>query len=428
MPMNDSHAAGATLGKHHPATTNIKPIYRLTRRVYHPWRWTTAPEPASMFTSTRIGRYILWNRPTSHDHNRFPGLPLAPASKARPLPDHPTPVRFGPVTLRGPAGPETTDLVPLLERTGTSALLVLSRGAVAFEWYGNGGGRHTPGRCFSVTKSFASALLGIAIAEGALGGLDATLADCLPELQNDPKGALSLRHLMEMRSGIRFVAGPLPWSDDAICYFSPDCRAAARRAPVTDPVGAFFHYNDYHLFLVGMMLERATGMPVQDFFARRLWQRIGAEYPASLTIDSRRCGFVHLESGLNATARDLAKFGQLYLQKGQWDGAQIVSADWVRDTTSPEGARRDPDWFRFYKDKPWGRVFASGRVFYKRFWWGHEVGPDDCDFFAMGALGQHIYVSPRHDTVIVRLSDRFPKGMWWPPVFRQLAEQASSAG
>jgi hypothetical protein len=71
-------------------------------------------------------------------------------------------------------------------------------------------------------------------------------------------------------------------------------------------------------------------------------------------------------------------------------------------------------------------VFATGRYFYKLFWWGFEAAPGDFDYFAMGALGQHVYVSPSCDTVVVRQSSRFPKGMWWPPVFRQLAEQAAS--
>lgn len=376
-------------------------------------------------SDTRLGRYLLGPRPTDRDHLRFPSVPLRPGAFVAGLPMAAEPFRFGTITLRLPNGLRRTELVPLLETTGTTALVVVTGGRVVLEWYGGGLAREVPGRVFSVTKSFASALVGAAIADGFLPGLEVTVAEVLPEFAARPTGRLSLRHLLEMRSGLRFRDGPQPWTDDAICYLSPDCRAAARRVPVTDPVGAAFHYNDYHPFLVGMMLERAVGVPIETYAEGRLWHRIGAAFPASLTIDSRRHGFVHLESGLNATALDLARFGLMMLRGGRVGSDQVLPADWVRLSTGPEGARRDPAWFARYAGKPWGRVFATGKYFYKLFWWGHEPEPGDADFFAMGALGAHLYVSPRLDTVIVRLSSRFPPGMWWPPVLRQLAKQAA---
>ncbi len=377
----------------------------------------------SILTATRFGRYVLWNRPTNGDHRRFPKVVLRPSATPFDFELADRPATFGLITTRSPAGQVSAPLETVLDRTGTTGLVVIAKGKLVYEHYANGGARETINRCFSVTKSFTSALLGIAVGDGRIATIDAPISEFLPELAGHRKGELTLRHLMEMRSGIRYVAGPLPWQDDAICYYSPDCRAAAMQAPVTDPVGRNFHYNDYHLFLAGMILERVMGEPVADIFERRLWQRIGAAYPASLSIDSQRHACVHLESGLNATALDLAKFGVLFLNHGQWRGEQIVPADWVGASTGPEGARRDPEWFSYYDRLPWGRVFAAGKTYYKHFWWGHEVSADEHDFFAMGALGQHIYVSPKHQVVIARLSERFPKGMWWPPVFRQMIEQ-----
>jgi len=140
-----------------------------------------------------------------------------------------------------------------------------------------------------------------------------------------------------------------------------------------------------------------------------------------------RAGVEHLESGLTARALDLAKFGLLYLQRGSWKGRQIVPASWVDATTSPAGARTDAAWFQYYRGKPWGRFLASGNVYYKRMWWGVKLDDDHHDYFAMGVLGQHVYVSPDTQTVIVRLSDRFPPGMWWPPLFRQIAQAVAAA-
>ncbi|SOC81681.1 CubicO group peptidase, beta-lactamase class C family [Ensifer adhaerens] len=372
--------------------------------------------------STRLGRFLRLRGVSNHDHLLLPSVALAAAEKPLPLPRSDKDVTFGAITTLGPKGTHETALESLLVDTGTTALVAVRDGSIVYEFYGNGGARETVNRCFSVTKSFTSALVGCAISEGLFAGLDETVGALLPALSGSPAGALTLRHLLEMRSGLRFVEGVMPWSDDAIVYLSPDCRAAALRAPVSDPVGAYFHYNDYHLMIVGMMLEKATGEPLQRYFERKLWQPIGAENRASLTVDSTAAGFAHMESGLNATAVDLAKFGQMFLDGGMVGGRQVVPADWVASSTGATGARRDPDWFRYYNGKPWGRVFASGKVFYKHFWWGYQHGDID-DFFAMGALGQHIYVSPKDRTVIVRLSERFPPGCWWPPIFRQIIEQ-----
>lgn len=228
-----------------------------------------------------------------------------------------------------------------------------------------------------------------------------------------------------MHSGIQFSEGVFPWSDEVKSYYSLNCRAAAFAARVTDPIGSFFHYNDYHPFLLALILEQATGESVSSFLERALWKRIGAQFPASVTYDSEVSRLEHMESGLNACALDLAKFGLVYLNRGTWLGTQVIPSAWVEESTSPAGARTDPEYFRYYRDRPWGPILSTGKYYYKYLWWGHRIGEAEHDYFAMGVLGQHIYVSPSTRVVIVRLSTRFPKGMWWIPVFRQLAQQAS---
>jgi CubicO group peptidase (beta-lactamase class C family) len=172
-----------------------------------------------------------------------------------------------------------------------------------------------------------------------------------------------------------------------------------------------------------LILERATGKRVTKWLQDQLWNPLGAEFPASMMVDrDDDHGLEHLESGLTATAIDLAKFGQFYLQEGIWQGKRLLPEGWVRDTTSPLGTRTDAEWFAYYRKRPWGRFLASGRVYYKRMWWGVRLDEKRYDYFAMGVLGEHVYVSPDTRTVIVRLSDRFPPGMWWPPVFRRIAE------
>ncbi|HEY8595618.1 MAG TPA: serine hydrolase [Devosiaceae bacterium] len=378
-----------------------------------------------MLTSTYLGRYALWFKATNSDHLRFPTVPVNPAATPRRLERRQSPVVFDPVTVRGQDGERKVPLDALVNDTGSTALLVLRDGEVLYERYANGGAVDRLNRCFSVTKSIGSALVGAAIRHGHIDDIDQTVGEFLPELRGERRGELTLRQLLEMQSGIRFREGVLPWQDDARTYYDPDCRRLTLGARIVDPVGEFFHYNNFCTFLIGMIVERATGETVDRFLERAIWQPIGAEHPASFLIDSGANRFVHLESGFNATAADLARFGLLYLEDGKVGGEQVLPPGWVDLSTTPEGRRTDQDYFRHYRKLPWGRPLSSGRYFYGLFWWGYLAGEAEHDYFAMGVLGEHIYVSPRHRTVIVRLSERFPPGMWWPPVFRQLAEQAS---
>jgi CubicO group peptidase (beta-lactamase class C family) len=372
-------------------------------------------------TSTYLGRYMTWLRPTNYDHFRMPqrGLTASPAPIALPL--HPANGLDQLPIPTGKADP-ALPLANVLTNTGTTALVVLHRGHVAWEYYPNGGSRERLNRCFSVTKSVASALVGAAVGDGLLGSVEEQIGRYLIELHDSPVGSLTIAHLLEMRSGIRFIEGVFPWNDEPRTYYATDMRSRLLRSELTDPVGSFFHYNDWHPLLISLILERTTGKSVTDWMQEKLWNPLGTEYPASMMVDRNDAsGLEHLESGLTATAIDLAKFGQLFLQDGVWGGQRLLPAGWVSSTTAPDSARTDAEWFAYYRDRPWGRFLKSGHIYYRRMWWGNRLDGAQYDFFAMGVLGQHIYVSPETQTVIVRLSDRFPPGIWWPPIFRQIA-------
>jgi CubicO group peptidase (beta-lactamase class C family) len=378
--------------------------------------------------TTYLGRYIFYNRPTNRDFERMPQRALRASASPQRLPEVAPAIDFARLPVRARRGEPPTALAPLLADTGTTALVVLDRGRLAWEHYPNAGSRERPNRCFSVTKSVASALVGMAVADGAIDSVQAPIGRWLPELRDPRARGLSIAHLLEMRSGIGFSEGLAPWRDEPRTYYADDLRQRVLERRVTDPVGAYFHYNDWHPLLLSLILERASGKRVTDLLQERLWDPLGCEYGASVMVDrSDGAGLEHLESGLTARALDLARFGQLYLQDGVWHGRRLLPAGWVEATTSPAGARSDADWFAYYRELPWGRFLAGGRIYYKRLWWGLRVDERRYDYFAMGVLGQHVYVSPDTQTVIVRLSDRFPPGMWWAPVLRQLAEAVAAA-
>ncbi len=373
-----------------------------------------------------LARLVLLNRPTNRDFERLPQRSLYASRTPQPWPDATKSTDLGALPVVPRRGEAAVELSTLLAESGTTALVVLRDGRLVWESYPNGGSRGRMNCCFSVTKSLASALVGVALGDQAIAALQAPIGRWLPELRDPRVAALTIEHLLEMRSGIRYTEGYWPWRDEPRVYYANDLRRRALDCRVTDPVGAFFHYNDWHPILLALLIERASGLRITDLVQQSLWDPLGCEHDASLAVDrADAAGLEHLEAGLNARALDLARFGQLVLQGGVWNGRRLLPEGWVEAMTTPVGARTDAAWYAHYQGRPWGRFLASGRVDYRRLWWGVRIDEERRDVFAMGVLGQHVYLSPDLGTVVVRMSDRFPPGLWWAPLLRRIAEAAA---
>ena len=350
-------------------------------------------------TADRYGasRAVAWLQADTGDIHRFPARPVAAGSEARELP-------LGAELLLAEAW-DVGDPGAFLERTRTAAFLVVHDGAIRYEWYRDDGGQDELRTSFSVAKSVVSTLVGLAVEDGAIGSIDDPITDHLPELlERDPRFArITIRDLLTMSSGLRYVERSLPWSDDARTYYATDLRAVALSARIDHPPGERFLYNNYNLLLEGMILERATGRRVADYLAERLWQPMQAEADASWSLDSERSGFEKMESGLNAVARDYARFGLLFADDGRVAGRQVVPEDWVRLATS-RGPETGP---------------SSG---YALHWWtGRFDGTPlpDGHVMAAGNHGQFVYVAPDQDVVVVRLGDAYGTDHW-PELFARV--------
>ena len=141
---------------------------------------------------------------------------------------------------------------------------------------------------------------------------------------------------------------------------------------IADPPGEYFLYDKYHPQLLGLILERTTGMSVTEFTQRKLWDPLGMEFDGAWCLDSEKSGFEKMEAGLNARAIDFAKLGSLFLHNGEWSGQQVISADWVQESTALDTATQNAD---YYADEFGNEVYDSGRGWYKYFWYG--MGRDD---------------------------------------------------
>jgi len=360
-----------------------------------------------------LPRVLIWMDADVGDHERFPSraVEAAPSPFEYPVADGETSpdARLHTVTLERDGQREERPLDEVLTSTGTTAFLVIHGDQLVSEQYFDGYDRDSTQTSFSVAKSFVSALVGIAIEEGHIDGVDDPITKYLPELLGrDPRfGRITIRHLLTMSSGIRYEEGGLPWNaDDTKTYYEPDLRALALGCEIESEPGQRFEYNNYNPLLLGLILERATGMPVSTFLEQKLWQPLGMGADGSWSLDSTMSGFEKMESGINGRAIDFATFGSLYLHGGEWGGRQVVPRAWVEESTRADTSS-DP---------------ARG---YQYFWWVGEGG----HYSARGNHGQYIFVAPERDLVIVRFGTRYGHGSRvWMDVFEQLAGRFEAPG
>jgi CubicO group peptidase (beta-lactamase class C family) len=248
---------------------------------------------------------------------------------------------------------------------------------------------------------------GIAMDSAWIGSVRDPITRYLPELATRDAAfdAVTIEHLLTMTSGIRFDRGKTPWSDEARSYYSPDLRSVAVSRDLAHPPGSHFQYNPYSPIVLGLALERASGRPLTQLLSKTLWSRIGADAPASWSLDSEGNGFEKMESGFNAIAIDLAKIGRLFLREGDWDGDRILDPDWVRASVQPDS--------------------AAGRPRYGYMWW-IRPGEGEADrYYAEGRFGQFIYVAPDRELILVR-TGRTDGEVDWVSVFERIVGRVAA--
>ena len=353
----------------------------------------------------------------TQDYKVFPSRPVLNDSTFSPLQTG-DPIILDQVEYRYQDGTHSESLNDLLKRTETSAFLIVKDDQLIYETYLESS-RDAMNTSFSVAKSFDSALIGAAIADGSIDSIDDRVIQYVPEIAGRGLDTLTIRNLLRMDTGIRYRGEDdvlILFSDDALTYYPPDLRKIAFSVqPGATPVGTAFHYNNFHPLLEGLIIERATGMPVAEYLQERIWKPMGAEFPASWSLDSDESGFEKMESGINARAVDYARFGLLYLHQGFWNGQQILPETWITESTSPDSADlRDFEVFPSWKE-------VGG--YYGYHWWGMKNTDGSFDYMARGNLGQLIYVAPRKNTVVVRLGSEVDSNVNWAYVAQSIVNQ-----
>ncbi|MEX1662523.1 serine hydrolase domain-containing protein [Thioclava sp. 15-R06ZXC-3] len=278
-----------------------------------------------------------------------------------------------------------------IDRRWVTGLVVLHNGQQVFEHYYRDTKPDDERISWSVAKSFLSATFGILHDNGTIPDLDAQVTQYAPALKGSAYDGASIRDVLTMSSGVAFNEDYLDYNSDInrmgrvlALGGSMNDFAAGLKMRAANP-GARMHYVSIDTHVLGMVIAGATGADPAVAMDDLIIKPLGLEASPVMLTDGEGTSFVL--GGLNLRTRDYARFGQLFLQNGQWQGRQIVPADWVKASTSLQ---------------------APGGAGYGYQWWvPTDTAQNGGDYFAHGIYGQYIYINPAHNAVIaVNSADR----------------------
>jgi CubicO group peptidase (beta-lactamase class C family) len=346
-----------------------------------------------------------WRKPP---HNRWAFQhvrELVPSADIANAPDAVRALPSTPVDLSAISVPDGTTTLPFntfLAQTDTDALVVLHHGQLVFEHYANGMTPHTPHILMSVSKSVLGLLVGILAERGELDP-EAPVATYVPEVAGTAYSDARLRDLLDMRAGVLFdedylaTAGPIieyrkatNWEPLDPGQSPSDLRSFYATMTERDgPHGRPFHYVSTNTDLLGWCIERATGRRYADLISELLWQPLGAERSAYITVD--RLGAPRCAGGFCCTARDLARVGLLFADGGN----DVVPKSWLDDI---EAGGDKQAW-----DQGTGAENYRGLPMRYRSQWYVLDRPSPMTF-AIGVFGQSLYVDRANGFVMAKLS------------------------
>lgn len=308
-----------------------------------------------------------------------------------------TPYQFAenitPIPMYYEFGGKRRSLEEFLARSKTTGLLVIQNDAIVHEEYFAGYDTGSRATSFSVAKSFVSTLVGIALDDGLIEDVHDPITRYVPELAGSGFDGVPIAHILQMTSGIDFSEDYDDESTDVFKIYDrmfmtmESTNKIAASYGSRGESGREFHYASINTHALAMLVRAVTGQDLTGYLEQRLWQPLGMAHDGFWLLDMH--GTEVGWWGLNATLRDFAKLGLLYLHEGQFNGQQIVSAEWVAQATIPDADFLQPGQI----DEDWG---------YQYQWWIPRDSQGD--FAAIGIWGQMIYVNPAADVVIVKTS------------------------
>lgn len=311
------------------------------------------------------------------------------------------------------------NLPDFVESTDTTSFLIVKDDQIVYEQYANGYNENSVNTSFSMAKSVVSLLIGKAVEDGYIKSVTQPISDFITEFKGLEIGKTTIKDLLLMRSNIVYNEDKFLWfGDDSLTYWHPDLRnLALNHTQLNDDYKGKFHYNNYHPLLLGIILERCTGVSVSEYFEREIWQKIGAEYNATWSLDSDTSGFEKMESGINFHAVDFVKIGSMVLHQGYFNGTQVISSEWLNLSALCEFPLDSAD----YDDT----FLADKNIGYKYMWYCTPSAQGGYDIVAWGKSDQILYVSPANNTVVLRTGKTDGGVPNWVETIKQILTEIS---
>ncbi len=217
----------------------------------------------------------------------------------------------------------------------TGAFVIIKNDSLIHEQYWDGYGEDSYTNSFSMAKSFVSILIGFAIDEGKIKSVNQPVSDFLPEFKEGKKSKLTIKHLLTMSSGINFDEDyKSPFGFPAKSYYGTDLKKLTYAYDASSEPGKEFIYLSGNTELLAFILNNATGKTISEYASEKLWKPLGAKNSAFWSLDHEN-GVEKAYCCFNSNAPDFARIGELYLDSGKWNGQQLISAEYVVNSTTP---------------------------------------------------------------------------------------------
>ncbi len=271
----------------------------------------------------------------------------------------------------------------------TKAFLVIQNDSLVLEEYFGKYNKNTISNSFSMAKTFLSILTGVALKEGKIN-LNDPVCKYIPEYISAKDSALKIVHLLNMTSGMNYDESyGNPFGFMARSYYGTDLKSLMKGYELDKKPGSEWEYLGGNNLLLSFVLEKVLGQKVGVYAQEKIWQPMGMENDAKWLLDHEN-GDEKTFSGLYATARDFAKLGALYLNKGNWNGQQIVDSNYVQQSLTPVNVADEKGKnIDYYGYAWWFTKHKALNVFYMR-----------------GIQGQYVLLVPEKNLIIVRLGEK----------------------
>ncbi len=282
--------------------------------------------------------------------------------------------------------------LPVFEQLGTVAYVIIKDSTLLFEQYWEDYSPESHSNSFSMAKSIVSLAIGAAIDDGFIKDVDQPVSDFFPEFQGYNGKLLTLRHLLTMSAGVDFdEAYSSPFSPTTKLYYGDDLQQIAFGMKEIEEPGVNFIYQSGVTQLLAFIVEKATGENISSYVSRKFWTPMNAEEDALWSLD-KKDGIEKAYCCFNSNARDFARFGQLILNEGDWNGRQLISSSYLKEATTPDTSLL----FKEYNETNHCYGFQFWHLTYN----GMEIP------YMRGILGQYIFIIPDLNAVVVRLGHK----------------------